>query len=540
MPTEPHDNQSDADTRPAAESELPCADPSQEDIAVIPSMPPVPDQPRTPHERKGPSLTDDNRFRSGRLKGLTMTGAIIALSWPVLTESFLNSLVGLVDTALSAGLEDGEAAADAIGGASYIMWLIGLVIMALGIGATALIARSFGKSRLAVAGTILGQTTTLALIAGVTVGILVWFGAPFMTHALNMSDAAAQYFRDYMQIIALGTPVATLLFGLIACSRGAGDSVSPLYAMGVRNIVNIAVSWTASGAEIFGYAPPLSLDMGVTGIAVGTVVGDFAGMLVILLRATSGGWSIRLRLKRMKPHWHTVRRIVRLGIPNFIETFGMWFGNFIIIFFVGQIMLFTATEGLLGSHMIAIRIEAFSFLPGFAMGTAAATLAGQYIGARRPDLAKRAVLVCTAVAASIMTTLGVVLIAFPHAITGALSQQPIHLDQVPKLLIICGIIQLPFALSIVFRTAMRGAGDVRSVMVLTWITTYLLRIPIAYISSGVDIQIPEWLGNGTIHNPGPFEPSLAGLWIGMCAELVLRGLIFTVYFLKGRWLNAKV
>lgn len=538
MPTDPpdHHDDTDIDFQPAAESELPCADPDQEEMTVVPSMAPVPDQPKP----RGPTLTDDNRFRSGRLKGLTMGGAIIALSWPVLTESFLNSLVGLVDTALSAGLEDGEAAADAIGGASYIMWLIGLVIMALGIGATALIARSVGKSRLAVAGTILGQTATLAIVAGITVGTAVWFLAPFMTDALNMSDAAAGYFRDYMQIIAIGTPAATLLFGLIACSRGAGDSISPLYAMGVRNVVNIAVSWVASGADLFGYAPPMSMDMGVTGIAVGTVVGDLAGMLVILMRATSGGWSIRLRLKRMKPHWITVRRIVRLGIPNFIETFGMWFGNFIMIFFVGQIMLTNMSEGLLGSHMIAIRIEAFSFLPGFAMGTAAATLAGQYIGARRPDLAKRAVLICTAVAASIMTTLGIILIVFPHAITGALSQQPTHLEQVPNLLIICGVIQLPFAVGICLRSAMRGAGDVHAVMVITWITTYAVRLPFAYIASSVDITIPEWLGNGTITNPMPWEPSLAGLWIGMCSELIIRSLLFTAYFMRGRWLNAKV
>jgi len=529
----PNRDDTNTDFRPAAESELPYADPDQEEMAVVPTGAPIPDPVRT----RGPTLTDDNRFRSGRLAGLTMTGAIITLSWPVLTESFLNSLVGLVDTALSAGLEDGEAAADAIGGASYIMWLIGLVIMALGIGATALIARSVGKSRLAVAGTILGQTTTLALIAGAIVGTLVWFFAPLMTDALNMSDAASAYFREYMRIIAIGTPAATLLFGLIACSRGAGDSISPLIAMGVRNVVNITVSWCASGAILFDTAPPLSMDMGVTGIAVGTVAGDIAGMLVILLRATSGGWSIRLRLKRMKPHWHTVRRIVRLGLPNFVETFGMWFGNFIMIFFVGQIMLANASGGLLGSHMIAIRIEAFSFMPGFAMGIAAATLAGQYIGARRPDLAKRAVLVCTAMAATIMTTLGIILILFPRAITGALSQQPTHLEQVPNLLIICGVIQLPFAIGIVLRSSMRGAGDVHAVMVITWITTYAVRLPFAYIASGVDIHLP----NGkVIANPFPWEPSLAGLWIGMCSELIIRSLLFTTYFMRGRWLNAKV
>ncbi|HCT46241.1 MAG TPA: hypothetical protein DF699_13615, partial [Phycisphaerales bacterium] len=123
-------------------------------------------------------VTDDGRFRSGRLKGLSMGAAIVVLAWPVVLESFLNSLVGLTDTKLSASLEDGVAATDAIGGASYIMWFIGLVIMAIGVGATALISRSVGKGRLGVANVMLGQATTLGLICGSAIGIVVWFLAP--------------------------------------------------------------------------------------------------------------------------------------------------------------------------------------------------------------------------------------------------------------------------------------------------------------------------------------------------------------------------
>lgn len=514
-----------------ARCEVPCADEDQQELTVVPSTVPA----ALPRD----GLTPDGRFKSGRLAGLTLGPALFILSWPVITESFLNSLVGLVDTTLAAGLPNGEAAADAIGGASYIMWFIGLVIMALGVGATALVSRTVGRSRLAAARTVLGQTTSLALICGVFVGVFIYMVSPAVVTILNMSADAGAAFRDYMHIIALGVPAASLLFGLIACARGAGDSVSPLWAMVIRNIVNIAVSWVASGAEAFGHAPPVSLGMGVAGIAAGTVAGDIAGVLVILLQARSGRWGIRLRLKRMKPHWITVRRIVRLGIPNFFETFGMWIGNFFVVAFVGLLARQLNTEGLLGAHIIAIRIEAFSFLPGFAMGSAAATLAGQYLGARRPDLAKRAVLVATGVASTLMAAIGLAFILIPRPITGLLSQQDSHLAIVPHLLIICGFVQIPFALGIVFRSAMRGAGDVKAVMVITWITTYAIRLPLAYICSGVDIPVP-FRPDLVIHNPAPWDPSLQGLWIGLCSELILRGALFTGYFMRGRWLNAKV
>ena len=74
-------------------------------------------------------------------------------------------------------------------------------------------------------------------------------------------------------------------------------------------IVNIAVSWVASGAEAFGHAPPVSLGMGVAGIAAGTVAGDIAGVLVILLQARSGRWGIRLREVRLQNCWKFLRRI---------------------------------------------------------------------------------------------------------------------------------------------------------------------------------------------------------------------------------------
>lgn len=493
-----------------------------------------------------PAVSDDGRFRSGRLKGLTMGAAIFVLAWPVVLESFLNSLVGLTDTKLSASLEDGVAATDAIGGASYIMWFIGLVIMAIGVGATALISRSFGKGRLGVANVMLGQATTLALICGVGIGTVVWFLSPSIVALLNMSDAAGGYFNEYMRIIALGTPFASLLFALIACSRGAGDSMSPLYAMVLRNGVNILVSWGFSGVTVFGLTSPLGINWGVRGIAIGTVIGDVFGAGLILSLALSGKWSIRLKMRNLKPHSITIYRFVRLAIPNFIETFGMWMGNFFIITFVGLLAVQIGSDGLLGAHIIGIRIEAFSFMPGFGMGIAAATLAGQYLGMNRPDLAKKAVFRCTVIASVIMGALGICFIVFSKSITNAMSAQGEHMDLVPPLLITCGIVQIPFAIGIVFRSAMRGAGDVKWVMGLTWFATYGMRLPLAYIVSGVDIPIPEFMGGGVITNPRLFEawfgiaPGLSALWIALCSEMVLRGIVFSIRFFQGGWLKAKV
>ena len=72
---------------------------------------------------------------------------------------------------------------------------------------------------------------------------------------------------------------------------------------------------------------------------------------------------------------------------------------------------------------------------------------------------------------------------------------------------------------------------------ITWGTTYLLRLPLAYLLSGVDIPLP----NGSVlRHPLPLEPSLAGLWIGLTAEVLLRCVIFTARFLQGGWAAKRV
>ncbi len=492
-------------------------------------------------------ISPDGRLASGRLAGLTMNRAIWVLSWPILTESVLNSFVGLTDTILAAGLDDGGAAADAIGGASYVLWFIGLIVAALGVGSTALISRAVGKGRFATANAALGQTALLAVCLGAAVAALVALLAAPVATLLNLSPEASKAFRLFMLINTLGVPMSSFLYGMTACVRGAGDSRTPLTAMVLVNIVNILLSWTLAGVDLKTSSivdgqtvsrvllhNPFEFNLGVRGIAIGTITAELIGALYMLWVVNRGVGGIKLHLRRVKPHLTTIARLARVGWPNFLETLGMWLGNFMIILMVGWM-----GQGMLGAHIVAIRIEGFSFLPGFAMGTAAATLVGQYLGAGSPEFARRAVWRCATVAISFMTLGGIVFMAIPQLLVGLLSSQPAHLHAAPGALFIAGCVQIPFAAGLVFRSAIRGAGDVKAAMWITWITTYAVRLPLAYLLSGVTITLPESLG-GTIQNPSGLEPSLSGLWLGLCIEICVRCALFAWRFFHGAWTRAKV
>lgn len=488
-------------------------------------------------------------IRSGRLKGMTMWGAIFVLAWPVVLEAFLNALVGLVDTVVAARIS--TAATDAIGVASYFQWFMGMLTIALGVGATALISRAVGKGRTAFAGVVCGQVVTIGLLIGVVTGTLLFTLAPAIATFLRLEPGGEAWGHtvDYLRVVSCAVPAVTILFGGIACSRGVGESFKPMLIMLTINVINVALtvllagvdlSYTLPGAEEPLFVIPAILDegLGVRGIALGTAIAWWCGAAMVIALMLRGISGVRLQPRRLKPHKSTIRRLVRIGIPNFFETAGMWLGNFIVFTFLGL----AGAEGLFGAHVVAIRAESFSFMPGFGMAIAASTLVGQYLGAKRPDLARLAIKRCAGVAGAIMGFLGLLYLTIPDFIVSIYSEQALHREEVPLLLMTCGVVQIPFAIAIVVRGALRGAGDTKVVMCITWFAVWGVRLPLAWLGSGVDLPLP--IVDVVLPNPAPLRElgigPLWGLWIGLCAELALRPLFFIARYLHGKWVEIKV
>ena len=472
----------------------------------------------------------DGQIRSGKLAGKSLTQAIIILATPVFFEHLLGALVGLVDIMLTGGLgEISTPALDAVSIGSYVAWFMGIAVSSLGIGSQALIARALGRGDTREAAHGLGQAAGFSVAWGILIGLVLIAAAPLLATIGGLSDEARRYCIQYVRTHALGVPFASFMFIGIMSLHGAGEMVRPFYVMIVVNIVNMTASWYFSGAEIrlgdFVFASPGRL--GVVGIATGTVFANVSGALLILILMLRGVKDLRLHAWALPIRPDLLWRIIRIGVPSFGEGIGMWIGNLLVIGIVGLIARAEAVEGmtregLMGAHIITVQWEAFSFLPGFAMGIAAATLVGQYLGAANPRMARRGMIVCTAIAMAFMTLAGAALCIWGGPLTRLISDDPRHLELTPKLLCICGVIQANFALAMVLRTGMRGAGDTRWTMIITWSSTYLIRLPAAYV---IGYQL---------------DYGLVGVWIALSGEIVIRSLMFLARFLHGGWKHVRV
>jgi putative MATE family efflux protein len=451
----------------------------------------------------------------GKLAGLSLRRQVWVLAiWPLL-EQVMAFLVGTVDMVLAARLQPEElaiAANDALGVAGYVGWLMGMMMGAVGVGASALVARAIGGRHKRLANAALGQAILLALLVGFAIGLLVFVLAGPIAQLAGMKDQALDLSKVYLKIITLAAPMSAVLFVGGACLRASGDTRTPFGVVVIVNIVNIVTSL------LFVYGPGPIGGHGVAGIAAGTAIAWVVGAILTLVVLARGNSLIKLRLARLRPHWHTARRIVRVSVPQLVESLGIWGGNFLVIIIIGGL----AKEGLMGSHMWAVRIESASFLPGFALAGAAAILVGQYLGANDPAMARRSAIYCCAIATAVMSLSGLLFIMIPHLLISVFTPVPLHREIAPQLLWVCGWVQPFFAVAIVLSHAIKGAGDTKSTMIIGYASLFLIRLPLAYL-----LGVTFGLG-------------LVGVWYGLCVEMAVRGLLYAARFAQGGWLKTQV
>ena len=344
--------------------------------------------------------------------------------------------------------------------------------------------------------------------------------------------------KQYLWITAAGVPVAAVLFVSSACMTAAGDTRNPFLVMVAMNVVNLIVTLVLALDRlpiIHGQLELRGLGLGVVGIALGTVIGWLVGAVLMIMLLLRPAGAIRLHPHRLRPHWHTVRRIWRVAYPNLLDRGGHWAGNWIIIMIVGAIGASSAIgDAVQGAHIIAIRIEAISFLPALAFAAAAGTLTGQYLGANDPAMARKAARQCWLVGAGIMAALGLVFITVPEALVRILTDIPVFLETSPDLVRICGFVQFFFGSALVLQGAMRGAGDTRVPALLSNTLTWGLRLPAAFI-----LGIDELALSDDLVFQG-FGLGLVGIWYALCGELLVRGCVFIVRYSREGWLKQTV
>ncbi|HMC10807.1 MAG TPA: MATE family efflux transporter, partial [Pirellulaceae bacterium] len=293
------------------------------------------------------------------------------LTLPVLVEQMLHVLVGFTDLWLTGNYLPGEAYVAAMTLMIYALWLVGNVFGVVALGSTAMVARFVGAGNHDMANRVMNQSILTGLVwALVLMAIALPFAGVFPI-LMGLKGTAAAAAERYLTIEFCVLPAVMVERVAIACLRGAGDTVSGLVTMAIVNVINMGCSY----ALCVGLGP--LPELGWTGIALGTAIGHCCGAVILFGLLAGGRAGFHLRLEGMRPDFDLIRRILRIGIPGGIDVVLVNICHLIylrIVLSLGDVAA--------AAHGVAIQVEALGYMPGGAFQISAATMAGQYLGAR--------------------------------------------------------------------------------------------------------------------------------------------------------------
>jgi putative MATE family efflux protein len=450
---------------------------------------------------------------------------MLRLAWPVLVEQILIMMVGLVDLWLTGRyLEERHLAA--IGLMSYVLWLIPCMFGMVGIGATALIARFVGGGDDESARRVTNQSLIAGGVLALLITLLVLMGGGHFVTLTRLSGESVPLARQYLTILTPVIPLMMIAFVGIASLRGAGDTLSGFITMSVVNVVNIVVG----ASLVIGWGPIPKI--GWAGLPIGTACGHAVGGLVVLAMLIAGRAGMQLRWDLLRPNGKWLKRILRVGFPGgldqtIIVCCHLWFLS--IINSLGTLSA--------AAHGLGVRIESLAYMPGTAFQVAAATLAGQFLGAGDPRRATRSVMMACAVGGSLMVSAGAMFFFQGDWLTslflGKATRQTA--DLAIPLLKIVALAMPPFALSTILIGGLRGAGDTRWPLVFTLVGFIGVRIPLAYWLAWESFAIP--LLGVTVTG---FGLGVVGAWYAMLVDVIFRSVMVVWRFAGGGWRRVNV
>ncbi|MBA3943135.1 MAG: MATE family efflux transporter [Herpetosiphonaceae bacterium] len=404
---------------------------------------------------------------------------VLGLAWPVIGENLFETLLGIVDTLLVAGL--GTAALAGVGSGLQIMFFLLAALSALSVGSSILVAQAVGARDLALASRLARQSLLWSVLLSVPLAFAGLLLAGPIIGIFGMAPEVAHIGTAYLQV-TMGTVV--VLVALViggGALRGAGDSRTPMIVTAIANIVNIGLAY----GLIYGHFGLPAL--GAVGSAWATFIAR-AMALLLLSRALwqgrngvgiagSGGW---------RPEWLVAYRVLKLGIPAAVEQIMMSTAFLFLTILVAHLGTDT-----LAAQRISLSALSFSFLPGVGFSIAATALVGQSVGARRPRDAAGVARVATTWAVLWMSTIGVLIFVFATPIMHLFTTEPNVIGIGASGLRVVALTQPLWAVGLVQSGALRGTGDTRFPLVMsaagTWTAVLLVWLVLRFIGGGLPV-----------------------------------------------------
>lgn len=449
------------------------------------------------------------------------TWSIVKMAFRLSVPSIMAQLAVIAMEYIDASMVGrlGADAAASIGLIATSTWLFTGICWAVCAGFYVQVAHLLGARDIDGARSVMRQSFSSALVAGIILGVAGVSIAPFLPGWLGGTDAINANAGRYFSIFSMAMPVIIfnyLLNGLLRCS---GNMVLP-GIMGVTMCVldvifNFFLIFPTRELSVFGVSFMMpGFGFGVWGAALGTAVAELTVTAVLMAVIWWRDSDLRLSGTHgsFLPHRRIVRKAIKIGFPMGLERFITTAAQIVITMIVAPLGACA-----IAANAFAVTAEGICYMPGFGISDAATTLVGQSLGAGKKKLASRFAWITVAMGMTVMGVMGALMYAAAPLIIGIMTPDREIVDLGVMALRIEAFAEPMFAASIVAYGVFIGAGDTLMPACMNLASMWGVRITLAAL-------LAPTMG-------------LRGVWLAMCIELCFRGLIFIIRLNTPKWQN---
>lgn len=456
--------------------------------------------------REGGQLTLSNQLR---LAILLSTPAILAQLASVMLQFIDNSMVGSLGVNPSAS----------IGLVSTTIWVVGGFCSAASSGFSVQVAHLIGANDFKAARAVMRQGLVSVLIFSfllTLVGLSIADDLPrWLRAAPEIREDSTRYFRT----IICFTPFLQLEFFLSGMLQSSGNMKVPSLlnvTMCVLDVIfNFFLIFPTRVVSVFGMELTVpGFGLGVLGAALGTVTAQ--GIAVSI-----GLWYLLCRSKELNikgergsfmPTSICLRSASTITLP-------MWMQNIVIrgAHIISTVIVAPLGPIAIAANSFAITVESLCYMPGYGIADAATALVGQSLGAKRKELAGSFANLTVWMGVAVMSFFAVLMFAFAPQLMSVLSRDAEVIALGAKCLRIEAFAEPMFAVSIVGYGVCVGGGDTTMPMIMNLICMWAVRIALALVLTA--------------------SIGLIGFWIAMCADLIMRGILYILRLRSHRWMK---
>jgi len=428
------------------------------------------------------------RFDRSIVEG-PLRSAVWKIAWPTMLMNIIGGLQGIIDHVL-VGHFVGFAGNAAIGVAWQIIIVVIVFITSLFTGMSVLVSRFAGAGD----GAKVDRTVYQAFLTALGMSLLVmaplgYFLSPGLLDLVNAAPGVKAEALPFLRIMFLFSTGMLIFYMLGGALRSAGDARTPMIlgiAMTVLNIVfNVILIPGLGPIPAFGTA----------GSAMGTVLASGLVAGYALLKLWRGGWVVSFpRGGGYGPDWTIIRSLFRFGLPTGIQGIAMNIGGVFMLAFIGSLAQSAAAQ----AAFAVSYTQLFSLITWTSVGLmgAAAAVAGQNLGAGKPERATEAVHVAARIGMLGAAFVGLFFLFLPRQLLAVFGMdEPAVVEIGTQLLRILSVSGMFIAVALTYTGGLQGTGDTRSPLYISIVSQVLVPLGICYAiqRSGTLLPIHIWV-----------------------------------------------